>query len=83
MEENNIKNLSDFLYYTRVYIYHCSQETAAQMICVSKTYYNSLENGKMNRRRTSYEVIKRIARWAGKSPDYVNLLKKGRKRTIE
>lgn len=81
--DRDIKNLSDYLYYIRVYVYHISQEKAAKSIGISKTYYNTLENGKMNRRRTSYEVIKRIARWAGKSPDYVNLLKKGRKRTIE
>ena len=77
------KNLSDFLYYTRNYVFHCSQEKASKNIGISKTYYNSLENGQMTRKRTSYQVIEKISTWAGKHPNYVNLLKKGRKRTIE
>lgn len=83
MEEEKIVNLSDFLYRTRYYICHYSQERAAKDIGISLTYYKDLENGKMTRKRTSYPVIEKIALWARKDPNYVNLLKKGRARTID
>ena len=83
IQENEIINLSDFIYYVRVYVCHCSQKKASQDIGMSLTYFKSLESGKYSRKRTSFTTIEKIALWARKEPNYVNLLKKGKERTID
>ena len=80
---DNIINLSDLLYYTRVYVYHYSQTRAANAIGISLAYYSDLELGKVKRKRTSFDIIERIGQWSGYEPEEVNLLKKGRRKTIE
>jgi len=77
---NESNNLSNFLYNKRTKIFHQSQENAAKTIGISRTYYNKLECGNIKNSRTSYNVITKIARWAGVAPDYVDNLNKGRKR---
>lgn len=83
IEETEILNLSDFLYYTRVYVCHVSQKQSAKDIGISLTYYKSLESGKRTRKRTSFAIISKIALWARKEPNYVNRLRKGKERTID